>query len=107
MLVTPGLLPKMGKVEIVGASSIPEKWSDHAALRVSVQAVTPPEPHAAVPESSKRMKRFDTRSQPTIASMFARKATSKAQKQQNPLPAAEGDETSLRQRKSVKEKSGK
>lgn len=82
VLASPGLLPKMGKVEIVSASSIPEKWSDHAALRVTVRDISPPEPHPAIPESSKRMKKFDTRSQPTIASMFARKASSKDQKEQ-------------------------
>lgn len=71
VLVSPGLLARMGKCEII---STPSKWSDHAALLVTVKDVIPPEPHNPVPQSSKRMKRFDTRSQPTIASMFARRS---------------------------------
>ena len=88
VLVSPGLLARMGKCEII---STPSKWSDHAALLVTVKDIIPPEPHNPVPQSSKRMKRFDTRSQPTIASMFARrssKVTSAAAKSAAPGTAS-------------------
>lgn len=72
VLVSPGLLAKMGKCEIIDT---PSKWSDHAALLVNLKDCSPPEAHPPVLGSSKRMKKFDTRSQPTIASMFARKSS--------------------------------
>ena len=77
VLVSPGLLPKMGKCQII---QTPSKWSDHAAVMATVKDLSPPVTHAPVPESSKRMKKFDTRSQPTIASMFARRPSNKASK---------------------------
>lgn len=69
VLVSPGLLPNVGPCEILDT---PPKWSDHAAMLADINALDPQPPHEPLAESSRRMKKFDTRSQPSIKSMFAR-----------------------------------
>lgn len=73
MLVSPDVLPDVGVCKIVDT---PHKWSDHAALHVTITNLQPPSKHEPVPESSRRMKQFDKRKQRSIASMFATKTLS-------------------------------
>lgn len=86
--MSPSLLPDMGHCQLLDT---PHKWSDHAALFVTVSNVEPPLKHDPVPQSSKRLKQFDTRKQRSIAAMFAGRAASSAAKQpQNPAVGAQG-----------------
>ena len=76
--MSPDVVPDVEPVQIL---DLPHKWSDHAALFVSIGNVEPPPPHEPVPESSKKMKQFTRQKQRSIASMFAnRVASSKASK---------------------------
>ena len=67
------MLPDVGPVQIL---DLPHKWSDHAALFVSIGNVEPPPPHEAVPESSKKMRQFTRQKQRSIATMFATRVSS-------------------------------
>ena len=69
MLVSPGLLPHLGPAEIL---SLPPKWSDHAAVALTLQDISGPEPHPPCAQSSHKDPRFSQRSQPSVAAMFAR-----------------------------------
>ena len=73
MLVSPDVLPDVGPVNIL---DLPHKWSDHAALFVSITNLEPPAPHEPVAESSKKMKQFNRRKQRSIATMFASRVSS-------------------------------
>jgi len=68
--VSRNLLPNAGPCSILDT---PFKWSDHAALLITLEGVDPPAKHPPLPQSSRRMKKFDTRNQPSVASMFTRK----------------------------------
>ena len=93
------MLADVGPVQIL---DLPHKWSDHAALFVSIGSVKPPPPHEPVPESSKKMKQFTRQKQRSIASMFASKLSSpKASKTALPdltvsQPVASADSVSKR-----------
>lgn len=67
-LVSPGLLPRVAACEIVDTHP---KWSDHAALLLELRGVPPPPPHAPCALSSARDRRFNDRSQPSVAALFA------------------------------------
>lgn len=66
--MSPDVLPGVGTCQILDT---PHKWSDHAALLVDIQGLQSPSSHEPVPESSRRLKKFDKRKQRSIASMFA------------------------------------
>ncbi|KAK9846503.1 hypothetical protein WJX81_005404 [Elliptochloris bilobata] len=67
-LVSPGLLSSVANCEIVDTHP---KWSDHAALVLELRGVPPPPPHAPCALSSARDRRFNDRSQPSVAALFA------------------------------------
>lgn len=77
VLVSPDVLPDVGPIQIL---DLPHKWSDHAALFVSVSNLEPPPSHGPVPESSKKMKQFMRQKQRSIATMFASRSSPKAAK---------------------------
>ncbi len=41
--VSPGLLRQVASCEVLGAETIPPKWSDHAAVVLELRATWPPE----------------------------------------------------------------
>ncbi|KAK9819914.1 hypothetical protein WJX72_003899 [[Myrmecia] bisecta] len=73
-LCTPGLLAKVVSCEVV---QTPPKWSDHAAMVLELRDISPIAAHAPCALSSSRMKRFNDRGQPSVATMFGRKPASK------------------------------
>lgn len=86
VLVTSDLLPKMGTCQVVDT---PPKWSDHAALLAEVNDVDPPPLHEPLPTSSRRSKRFDQRSQRSIAMMFAKKQSNASNLEARPQEPCE------------------
>lgn len=84
-LLSKGLVPSLVSCEII---STPPKWSDHAALLLTLQPLTPPPPHPPCALSSSRL--FPA--QPSIASLFARKrsAAGWVPRLALGLPAAQG-----------------
>ncbi len=70
VLLSPGLLQRVVSCEVI--SSLPPKWSDHAALLLELRDVLPAQPHPPCALSSARMKRF-AKPKASIASMFAKR----------------------------------
>ena len=95
VLVSPNVLPDVGPCRIIDT---PHKWSDHAALHVSIANLHPPPPHEPVAESSKKMKQFNKQGQRSIAAMFAGRASAPRPSQAGALPGvlAERDGTAGR-----------
>ena len=73
ILVTRDLVDKVVSCEIIPTSKIPPKWSDHAAVRLTLRGVSRPPPHPPISTSSLKDKRWH--GQRTITSMFAPKVT--------------------------------
>ena len=69
-LLSPGLLQQVVSCEII--STLPPKWSDHAALLLELKDIPAVQPHPPCALSSLRMKRF-AKPKASIASMFAKR----------------------------------
>ena len=72
-LLSPGLLQQVVSCEII--STLPPKWSDHAALLLELKDIPAVQPHPPCALSSLRMKRF-AKPKASIASMFAKRMAS-------------------------------
>ena len=72
-LLSPGLLQQVVSCEII--STLPPKWSDHAALLLELKDIPAVQPHPPCALSSLRMKRF-AKPKASIASMFAKRLVS-------------------------------
>ena len=72
-LLSPGLLQQVVSCEII--STLPPKWSDHAALLLELKDIPAVQPHPPCALSSLRMKRF-AKPKASIASMFAKRLAS-------------------------------
>ena len=70
VLLSPGLLQRVVSCEVI--STLPPKWSDHAALLLELRDIPPAQPHPPCALSSARMKRF-AKPKASIASMFAKR----------------------------------
>ena len=70
VLLSPGLLQRVVSCEVV--STLPPKWSDHAALLLELRDIPPAQPHPPCALSSARMKRF-AKPKASIAAMFAKR----------------------------------
>ena len=73
VLVSPGLTGQLGPCEVL--LDLPPKWSDHAPVKLTLPDLPPTPAHAPCPLSSHRHPRFSTRTQPSVASLFARSGT--------------------------------
>ena len=69
VLLSAGLLQRVVSCEVV--STLPPKWSDHAALLLELRDIPPARPHPPCALSSARMKRF-AKPKASIAAMFAK-----------------------------------
>ena len=72
-LLSPGLLQRVASCEVI--STLPPKWSDHAALLLELRDVPAVQPHPPCALSSLRMKRF-AKPRASIASLFAKRLAS-------------------------------
>ncbi len=91
VLLSPGLLQRVVSCEVI--STLPPKWSDHAALLLELRDIPPAQPHPPCALSSARMKRF-AKPKASIASMFAKhrpdaRAAPAAKRARSDLAAAE------------------
>ncbi|GAX86086.1 hypothetical protein CEUSTIGMA_g13499.t1 [Chlamydomonas eustigma] len=71
------LLPQVVSCEIISATRIPPKWSDHAALVLELRDVPCLHPHPPCAGSSLLDKRWNDRSQKTVSALFAKAGSTK------------------------------
>jgi len=84
-LVSHGLLGAVAGCEIVGTHP---KWSDHAALLLELRGLPPPRAHAPCAGSSARDRRFNDRSQPSVAALLGARRRPRPDPDPNPDPGA-------------------
>jgi hypothetical protein len=91
-LVSQGLLGSVASCEII--TSLPPKWSDHAAVLLELSDIPEPPKHAPCALSSRRMKRF-MQPRTSVAALFAKKraANGAAAAVEKRLRAGEREET--------------